>query len=252
MKLLLRFSILVLLLVSACSTVPTSTPRPTKVPSTKTPVPRSTPTQSLISLRACVTDSTIRIRKGPGTEYEAIAGMVSGTCMSILGRNEDSNWVYMVSQDNKRGWVAAWLLTIEGDLSRVSVKSDSEALSLVPTVKTVPTVTRRPIVVSTPTHQSLLSRFAPVPLCSESADKLGESVSCIIQRADCVYRPDVNGSPTFCNDRPYPNQEFQLVIFGEDWSDYDGSCIVVYGYLETYRGVLQIQAFDRSQISYCQ
>lgn len=52
----------------------------------------------------------------------------------------------------------------------------------------------------------------------------------------------MNGSPTFCNDIPYPNQDFRLVIIGEDWSDYDGQSIVVAGTLSRYRGLLQIIA----------
>jgi hypothetical protein len=43
-----------------------------------------------------------------------------------------------------------------------------------------------------------------------------------------------------------------LVVFGEDWGDLDGSCIVVSGSLEPYRGVLQIQVFNRSQVSSCE
>jgi len=181
--------------------------------------------------------------------------MVSGTCMSVLGRNKESDWVYMISEDSKTGWVAASLLTIEGDVSRLSVRSASQVLSLasttnvVPTQKLPPTATRRPQIISTNTSQPLLSRFTP--LCSELADSLGEYVSCQIPRAYCDYLPDVNGSPTFCNDGPYPNRDFQLVVFGDDWSDFDGNCLIVSGYLGTYRGVLQIKATSRSQVSYC-
>src|SRR5690349_5746764 len=112
MKLLLIISILMIVLLSACSTVPTKTPSPTNPALTKTSLPRSTPTPRPIWVDACVTDSTIYIRKGPGKEHEALGGMVSGTCMSIQGRTRDSSWVYMVSEDGKAGWVAAALLTI--------------------------------------------------------------------------------------------------------------------------------------------
>ena len=75
-----------------------------------------------ISLHACVSNSTIRVRRGPGTQYEVIGGLVSGTCMSILGRNEDLSWVY-ISTGDLTGWVAASLLTIDGNLSIVSVSN---------------------------------------------------------------------------------------------------------------------------------
>jgi hypothetical protein len=135
---------------------PTNTPRPTFAPPTRTPLPRATNTPIPVSLRACVTNSTARIRKGPGTEYEVIGGMVSGTCMRITGQDGNSTWVYMTSEDNKTGWVATSLLTIEGDLSWVPIGTGSHALSLVPTSKLRPTPTRKPLVFATNTPQPLV------------------------------------------------------------------------------------------------
>ena len=74
-----------------------------------------------IRLNACVGNSTIRIRRGPGTQYEAIGGLAAGTCMTILGRSEDSSWVYMTA-GGETGWVAAWLITIDGSLYGVPVE----------------------------------------------------------------------------------------------------------------------------------
>lgn len=109
------------------SAAPTSTrmlvPIPTLTPSHALTVPPES-----VSLKACVTHSDIRIRQGPGTDFEVMGGLVSGTCMQILGRNQDASWVYMVTEDNTNGWVAAWLLTIEGDVNRVSVRSASNDL----------------------------------------------------------------------------------------------------------------------------
>ncbi len=154
---------------------------------------------------------------------------------------------------DKTGWVAAWLLTIDGDLNRLSIQSTSEALSLAPTEKLLPTATSALLSrFFTNTPQPVADPFSPIPLCSDTADRIGERLSCKIARAYCDYRPDVDGSPTFCDDRPYPNQDFQLVVFGENWSDYDGQCIIVSGIVSRYRGVLQIQGFSRSQVSYCE
>ncbi len=101
-------------------------------------------------------------------------------------------------------------------------------------------MTPKPFIVPTNTLKSTLNRL--VPLCSDMADQLGERVTCQIERAYCEYLPGVNGSPTFCDDRPYPNQDFQLVVFGDDWSDLDGECLIVSGFLERYTGRLQIKA----------
>jgi hypothetical protein len=89
-----------------------------------------TPTKIPIRLRACVNDETIRIRKGPGTQYEMIGGLVSGSCMSVLGRNQDASWVYMAADGNRDGWVAAWFLSFDGNVYDVPVK---EMLAVLPT-----------------------------------------------------------------------------------------------------------------------
>lgn len=258
---LLGLVVFVLVVMAASvqsSAVSTSTraPTPTIAP-TKTQLPRSTPTPKTVSLHACVTDSTIRIRRGPGTDYEVIGGLVSGTCMSVLGRNYDSTWVYMVADDNKTGWVAASLLTIEGDLKQVTVKAASGVVAnstltnlQISNLAGTYVANHSPSTTRTSTPQPLANNF--IWLCSDTSDRLGEYVSCKVPRAYCDYRPDVNGSPTFCDDKPYPNQDFQLVTWGKDWSNYDGHCLVISGYLETYRGVLQIEAVRRAQVSYCE
>ena len=105
-------------------TVPTSTRALVPIP-TLTPGHTLPATSGSVSLNGCVTDSAIRIRQGPGTDFEVIGGLVSGTCMQILGRNQDASWVYIVTEENEAGWVAAWLLTIEGDITGVSVRAAS-------------------------------------------------------------------------------------------------------------------------------
>jgi uncharacterized protein YgiM (DUF1202 family) len=106
------------------SAAPTSTRMLVPIPTlTTSPVLMAAPEP--VSLKACVTNSEINIRKGPGTDFEVMGGLVPGTCMQILGRNQDASWVYMVTEGNEAGWVAAWLLTIEGEITRVSVRSAS-------------------------------------------------------------------------------------------------------------------------------
>ncbi len=241
-------------LSSGSSSVPTPTPKrvPLLPTHTITPPHVATPTLGSISLNACVKSGSIRIRRGPGTQYEAFDGLASGNCMSILGRNQDSSWVYMTSEDNKTGWVAARLLTIEGDINKVSVQSGSEVSAF---VFATPTKTMLPLLPATSTHRptsTLKPAVAPSELlCSQTTNKIGKFVTCKIARAYCDYLPSADGSPTFCNDRPYPNQNFALVVFGEDWSDYDGYCLIVSGTVSLYRGVPQILAVSRSQVSYC-
>lgn len=221
------------ILLSACSR---NIPTPTAT-ATSAPFPTQTPAPTLpikLELDACVaTDEAIRIREGPGTDYEAIGALAPGACITILGRNADASWVYMATADSFSGWVAAWLLTIEGDLNQVSVQNDSD--HNVAGTETSPSQSVHP--------------------CSNIANLLGSNVTCRIDTAHCVYLPDLGDSPTFCTDKPYPNQLFQFVVFGKDWSEYNNHCIVVTGLLETYfngqQGLLQIVGHDRSQVSAC-
>ena len=231
-----------------------STATPTLVPTDQlTPEPPPTRIKEPVVISACVSDTT-RIRRGPGTQYETIGGLVSGTCLTILGRSADASWVSMVSEDHQTGWVAASLLPNAGDISRVSVRDDSAMAN-----SARPTLTSAEIahgaqayltkVSATNMPQSSLTRYV-VP-CFEAANRIGDYVSCRVERAYCDYLPALEGSPTFCNDRPYPDQSFALIVLGADWSDYEGQCLIVSGYLQIDRGVLEIQADNRSQVSYC-
>ena len=232
----------------------TSTAAPTLIPTSQlTPRPAPTWGQEPIIISVCVSDTT-RIRRGPGTQYETIGGLLSGTCLTILGRNADASWVSMVSEDHQTGWVAASVLPNAGDISRVSIRDDSAMAN-----SGRPTLTSAEIafgaqaylteVAATNIPQSSLTRYV-VP-CFETANRIGDYVSCRVERAYCDYLPALEGSPTFCNDRPYPDHNFALIVFGADWSDYEGQCIIVSGFLEIDRGLLQIQADSRSQVSYC-
>ncbi len=90
-----------------------------------------------------------------------------------------------------------------------------------------------------------------VLLCKDTSKMAGNIVNCKIPRAYCSYQPTTSGEPTFCNDALYPNHNFTLFVWGEDWSDYDGKCIIVSGEVLLYQGKPQIEGFGRSQISSC-
>lgn len=90
-----------------------------------------------------------------------------------------------------------------------------------------------------------------IMLCADTDSLIGEYAFCKIPVAYCFYQPGEAGSPTFCNDEPYPNHAFTLVVWGEDWSDYDGRCILVDGIVTTYGGKPQITATGRGQVLEC-
>ena len=108
------------------------------------------------------------------------------------------------------------------------------------------------------THQksqtSIPTRAIPtkdVLTCRQTGAYVGNMVTCRIDHAYCSYRPDIDGKPTFCNDAPYPNHSFTLLVWGSDWSGYDGDCIIVEGFVSRYKGKPQIVAESRSQVSLC-
>lgn len=89
------------------------------------------------------------------------------------------------------------------------------------------------------------------PTCADLADQVGHTVTCVIRQAHCSYREDIEGAPTFCNDAPFPSHDFTLLVWGQDWSEYDGRCLVVSGFLSRFEGQPQIVAESRSQVSFC-
>jgi uncharacterized protein YgiM (DUF1202 family) len=59
-------------------------------------------------------NDAVRIRSGPGTQYERAGGLAPGECVIVLGRNQYAGWAYIQTTNNVTGWVAAYLLKIDG------------------------------------------------------------------------------------------------------------------------------------------
>ena len=234
---------------------PTATQRQATA-SSGLPVGELSPTQMLepVTILACVETST-NIRRGPGTHYETIGGLTPGICFTILGRNEEASWVYMISDDDLTGWIATTVLPDIGDIRRVSVR---DGLALVDPAR--PTLTSGEIahgarvyltqISATNQPESPLSQY--VEPCFETVNRVGDRITCRMEKAYCNYFPEEPGSPTACIDRPAPDHVFALVAFDRDWSDFDGQCLIVTGYLEVDRGILRIQVQNREQIAPCQ
>lgn len=91
---------------------------------------------------------------------------------------------------------------------------------------------------------------------SEVASHIGEKVTVCGKVVDARYASSSRGRPTFLNlDKPYPNQVFTVVIWGEDRDKfgepeekYRDKRICITGIISSYRGVPQIQVTDPKQI----
>lgn len=221
---------------------------------TSTAGPAPTRTREPVTLLTCVRDST-NIRRKPGTQAETIGGLASGMCLTILGRNEEGTWVYMISDEDHMGWVAVEALNDIDDISQVSVRDD---MSMVNPAR--PTLTSEEIahgaqvyltrIAATNNPESPLSQY--IEPCFEAANRVGDQITCRMEKAYCDYFPDLEGSPTVCIDRPAPDHTFALVAFDRDWTEYDGQCLIIEGYMEVYRGVLRIQAHRRDELALCE
>ncbi len=65
--------------------------------------------------------TNIRMRSGPGTDYSQVGTVSAGNTVPILARNSSANWL-LVLNNGQTGWIAAWLVTINGDINTVPVQ----------------------------------------------------------------------------------------------------------------------------------
>jgi uncharacterized protein YraI len=75
------------------------------------------PVQGAVTI---TTGYTLKLRSGPGAGYDQIGTVPYNTTLPVLGRDEGANWVF-VDYSGARGWIAAWLATVSGDLNSVPV-----------------------------------------------------------------------------------------------------------------------------------
>ncbi len=91
---------------------------------------------------------------------------------------------------------------------------------------------------------------------SEAVQHVGEHATVCGKVVSSKYASSSRGQPTFINlDRAYPNQKFTIVIWGSNRGNfnqpeyqYSRKNVCVTGYIDSYRGVPQIEAESPSQI----
>lgn len=65
---------------------------------------------------------TVNIRSGPGTSYNVVDVVASGTALVANGRNDSADWLRVTLPDTEAsGWVAASLLRPDGDTDSLAV-----------------------------------------------------------------------------------------------------------------------------------
>jgi DNA/RNA endonuclease YhcR with UshA esterase domain len=103
------------------------------------------------------------------------------------------------------------------------------------------------------THAEAQKSISP----ADAKDHVGERATVCGDVAGTHFAARSKGTPTFINlDRPYPNQIFTILIWGNDRpkfgspeETYSGKHICVTGKISIYRGVPEVIAYEPSQIS---
>ncbi|HZQ09936.1 MAG TPA: SH3 domain-containing protein [Anaerolineae bacterium] len=89
------------------------TPRPTRqatLAPTRGPTPAPSPTP--VDFAAYRTTDALRVRSGPGTQYDMIAKVPANFVLDVLARSEDSQWLAIAYPDaGSLGWVSAEFVT---------------------------------------------------------------------------------------------------------------------------------------------
>ncbi|MFC2063709.1 SH3 domain-containing protein [Chloroflexota bacterium] len=248
--------ILFSLFLNSCSTTSSpGIPNPTLVSRAITFIPTITPTKTMtitptpIPVIGCVISEALNIRKGPGINYDIVGVLNFGDCVTLISYDSDG-WVSFSYASYTR-WLYMNSLSITGDFLFLS-----QAPNIIPTKTNTPTKvpTQVPQKTNTPyktSTQAPTKTSSSILLCANTYSLSGKYVTCKIPKAYCFYRPDVNSNPTFCNDAPYPSDKFTLVAWEQDWSNYNGMCLIVSGYVEIYKGKPQIEGTSRSQVKSC-
>ena len=125
---------LVVLLVSACGSAATPTPKPTlplptvsptpllptptPVPPTPTPLP---PTPTPVPPQATTKQQT-NVRQGPATTFAIAGKMPLNTAAAIVGKSEDGKWFQIAFPDAAHpAWVPGEFVTVTGTIDQVQV-----------------------------------------------------------------------------------------------------------------------------------
>jgi serine/threonine-protein kinase len=111
------------------SVQPTSTtaavPMPAPPTATVAAAPTSSPpTTARPTAQARVASDTVNLRTGPGTTYGVAGQARQGDSLLISARNSDSSWWQVCCVKDQPVWVAAQMVTVEGDIGGVPVAEE--------------------------------------------------------------------------------------------------------------------------------
>lgn len=89
--------------------------------------PTSSPSPTPAVIEGCVLVTNLRARTGPGIQYQTTKSLVSGECIQLTERNEESDWGKYAD-----GWVSTEFLSLDGELKNLPVTTYPELTATPP------------------------------------------------------------------------------------------------------------------------
>lgn len=231
-------------LSSSCGSALTPTPSPTvRLQPTSFPTRIAIPSATISPFaQACVVVSSLRVRSGPGTQYQIEDGFQRGECVSIDAKNSAATWARIANSDL---WLSVAHLDITGSISQLPAKTPGRVISQQSVGNNSPT---KGVQSSSPTSTAKVSDFGFI-YADEASNYYGETRTVRIDYAHCDYYTDLD--VTFCNDKEYPNHNFTMLRWNKNWFRYDGLCLLVTGKITPFEGKPQIIVSSISEIKIC-
>jgi hypothetical protein len=111
-------------ILAAATNTPRPTHEPTAIPtSAPTRGPTPTPSPTPIEFAAYRTTEILRVRSGPGTQYDVIDKVPSNFVLDVLGRSQDKKWLAIAYPDfGSLGWVSAEFVTPQNGFEQFPVE----------------------------------------------------------------------------------------------------------------------------------
>ncbi|NIO72780.1 MAG: SH3 domain-containing protein, partial [Anaerolineae bacterium] len=101
---------------------PTAMPSPT-VPPEATAAPTPVPTVT-VPIASRTTGGGLRMRSGPGTDYEVLTLLAEGQEVNVLGRDETGEWLKISLDSGEEGWVAAEFVDVDVSVEALPIISE--------------------------------------------------------------------------------------------------------------------------------
>lgn len=194
--------------------IPTATPTPTP---TTPPTATATPTPTPVIPQA-VTDITVNVRSGPGTNYPVIGALTPAEPVTVTGQNEAGSWWHIRQADGTLGWVAGSVVETQHttDLPIV-LASPPPAPTATPTAAATPTPTKSPYQYE-PTGWYGDRNYGLTRFLGNISDAQGNPVNGVFVEAQCgSYRVISNpsgpiGWPPFNESSTWPPGFYDITV----------------------------------------